>query len=146
MNVRSTLFLTLLPFTAIVSADDPPKLAQFYGFSGVELFKLNDRVGNMLAEDFTSDGLVDLVLANNRESCLQLLRQRAGDEAVKKLDLQHVNDLKSGSRFEFVQIPVDKQIAGITSGDFNSDGRRDMAYIGMPDRLVIRYQSDDADK
>jgi len=146
VNVRSTLLLSLLPFTAIVAADDPPKLAQFYGFSGVELFRLNERVGNMLAEDFTSDGLVDLVLANNRESCLQLLRQRAGDEAVKKVDPQHVNDLKSGSRFEFVQIPVDKQIAGITSGDFKSDGRRDMAYIGMPDRLVIRYQADDADK
>ena len=34
-------------------------LAQFYGFSGVELFKVDSRGFNLQAGDFTGDGIVD---------------------------------------------------------------------------------------
>ena len=115
-------------------------LAQFYGFSGVELFELNYRAGNMISGDFSHDGLTDLLLVDNRDSCLKLLRQRTPDEQRRKRSKTHVNDLQSDWRFEFTEISVDKQVAGLASGDFNTDGRIDIAYVGLPDRLVIRYQ------
>ena len=36
-------------------ATEPEDLAQFYGFSGVELFELNGRVNNMISGDFSHD-------------------------------------------------------------------------------------------
>lgn len=131
--------------TFVVSADDrndpASQLAQYYGFSGIELFELNERVGNLISGDFSGDGLTDLLVIDNRESCLKLLRQRRGEEPRKQQGRTHVNDLYSDWRFEFQEIAVDKKIAGLTSGDFNSDGRLDIAYVGIPDRLVVRYQA-----
>jgi hypothetical protein len=131
----------------IVSAEErdneTSQLAQYYGFSGIELFELNGRVGNLLSGDFSGDGLTDLLVIDNRESCLKLLRQRTAEEQRKQQTKAHVNDLYSDWRFEFQEIAVDKKIAGLTSGDFNSDGLLDIAYVGMPDRLVVRYQAGD---
>ena len=131
----------------IVSAEEPndapSQLAQYYGFSGIELFELNERAGNLLSGDFSGDGLTDLLVIDNRESCLKLLRQRTAEEKRKAQVGTHVNDLYSDWRFEFNEIAVDKKIAGLTSGDFNSDGLLDIAYVGIPDRLVLRYQAAD---
>ena len=118
-------------------------LAQFYGFTGVELFELNSRAGNLVAGHFSPDDRTDLLLVDNRDSCLKLLRQRLPEEQEEQDVRGHVNDLRSDGRFEFQEIPVDKEVAGLTSGDFNADGRTDIAYVGMPDRLVIRYQHGD---
>lgn len=123
-------------------AEELNRLAPFYGFSGVELFKLDSRVFNMLSGDFNGDGLTDVMMADNRDSCLRLLLQRTEADASQRRNPVDVNDLQSDWRFENRQVPVDKQIAGLTTGDFNSDGRTDAAYIGMPDQLVVRYQPD----
>ncbi len=137
----------LLPPAALLSASEKPtdaaELAQYYGFTGVELFELNQRAGNMISGDFSEDGLTDLLLVDNRDSCLKLLRQRTADEQQTQRTKDHVNDLRSDWRFEFIDIPVDKQVAGLAAGDFNADGRTDIAYVGMPDRLVVRYQHGD---
>ncbi len=153
MNSHSKSGLLVLPVTVLAVAigaishaadsdsSNASDLAQFYGFTGLELFELNDRAGNLVAGDFTNDGLTDLLVVDNQESCLKLLRQRAAGEKATPRNSSHVNDLHSDRRFEFQEVAVDKQVAGLTSGDFNNDGRLDIAYIGMPDRLIIRYQT-----
>lgn len=115
-------------------------LAGTYGFSGIELFKLDERAFNMVAGDFDSDGRNDIVAVDNRNSCLRLFRQRTDGARAAEADSGFVNDLTSDQRFETRQIPVDKQIAGLVSADFNKDGAADIAYLGAPDRLVVRYQ------
>ena len=149
MNTRSVCCLAILTGLIVPvhgvqlttdESDASLDLAQFYGFSGVELFELNRRVGNMVAGDFSADGLTDLLLVDNRDSCLKLLLQRTSEEQRRKRSKVHVNDLNSDWRFEFRDIPVDKQVAGLAAGDFDSDGDMDIAYVGLPDRLVIRYQ------
>ncbi len=119
--------------------DQPNELAQFYGFSGIEVFKVHDRAFNLQGGDFTGDGLNDVLLIDNFESCIRLMAQRnAADQ--KKARAGKVNDLESDWRFEERTIPVDKAIAGMCSGDFNGDKRLDFAVIGTPDQLAIRYQ------
>ena len=89
----------LLPPAALLSASEKPtdaaELAQYYGFTGVELFELNQRAGNMISGDFSEDGLTDLLLVDNRDSCLKLLRQRTADEQQTQRTKDHVNDLRS---------------------------------------------------
>lgn len=53
--------------------DEPNEIAQFYGFSGIELFKVEPRAFNLQAGDFTGDGLTDILLIDNRDSCLRLM-------------------------------------------------------------------------
>lgn len=149
LSFLSTATIVLTVGVASYAADsdsdsaDASELAQYYGFTGLELFALNDRAGNLLSGDFTNDGLTDLLVVDNQESCLKLLRQRTDDEKKPLQKASHVNDLRSDWRFEFQEVAVDKQVAGLTAGDFNNDGRRDIAYVGMPDRLIIRYQTGD---
>ncbi len=140
-------FVSLAVFTAISSStlgfDDSVtenELAQFYGFSGVELYKLDDRAFSLVHGDFDSDGLDDLVAVDNRASCLRFFRQQKQAKPGTSKGSRFVNDLASDWRFDVRQISVDKQIAGLVTGDFNGDGRSDLAYVGVPDRLVIRYQ------
>jgi hypothetical protein len=116
------------------------ELAQFYGFSGIELFKVESRAFNLQAGDFTGDGLADIMVIDNRGSCLRLLAQRSTAEEAKSKSGGKANDLTSDWRFEVRAISVDKTLAGMSTGDFNGDGRLDVACIGTPDQLIIRYQ------
>ncbi len=122
------------------SADKPNEIAQFYGFAGIELFKVEPRAFNLQAGDFTGDGLTDIMVIDNRGSCLRLLAQLSKlDQAAAKSGGK-ANDLTSDWRFDIRAISVDKSLAGMTTGDFNGDGRLDVACIGSPDQLMVRYQ------
>ncbi|MFN9721408.1 MAG: FG-GAP repeat domain-containing protein [Planctomycetota bacterium] len=125
--------------------DEPNELAQYYGFSGIEVFKMHERAFNLQGGDFTGDGLNDILLVDNFDSCIRLMAQR-NVEDQKKARVGKVNDLESDWRFEERTLPVDKAIAGMCSGDFNGDKRLDFAVIGTPDQLAIRYQPEPGQK
>src|SRR5262245_40445977 len=92
MNTRFALGLSvmLLPAASAwvaagnrhaVAEDEPgDNLAQYYGFTRLELYKLQQRSQNMLAADLNNDGKTDLVLIDNSNSRLDLLQQRARGE------------------------------------------------------------------
>lgn len=125
------------------SGDDPDgtiNLADYYGFEGPEIFKLQQRSANMLAGDLNGDGLTDLVLVDNSHSRIDLLQQRKTKPSDDSPAEPAVNGIGNDWRFEHRKIPVDKEVASMTLGDFNGDGRTDIAYFGVPDRLVIRHQ------
>lgn len=121
-------------------AESVNPLSQYYGFSGVELYKLDGRVFNLQVGDFDQDGRTDVLVVDNRDSCLKLLSQQKSDAAAKTRSGDRVNDLGSDARFEIRQIPVDKQIAGMATADLNGDGRLDIAFVGVPDQLMVRFQ------
>lgn len=120
---------------------DQDSLAAYFGFSKLELFKLNNRSSNLLIADMNQDRRLDLILVDNSNSRVDLLQQRdrrpeAGSGVESK-----VNSIENDWRFEHRKVSVDKAISTLALGDFNSDGRKDMVYFGAPDQLVIRLQT-----
>ncbi|MFM9960707.1 MAG: FG-GAP repeat domain-containing protein [Planctomycetaceae bacterium] len=116
------------------------ELSQFYGFKPLELVKLSDRSANLVAGDLNKDGLSDLAIADNGHSRIDLLLQRAAKPANGPTAKPEVNQFASHWRFEHRKLSVDHEIAAMALGDFNHDGRTDIAYFGGTDKLVIRYQ------
>ncbi len=115
-------------------------LDHYYGFQSIEIVKLSDRAHSLQTGDFNNDGLIDAVVVDNSKNRITLLLQRA-----KKLDpvahtSDQVNHIEDSQLFEIRHIPVDRDVQALCSGDFNGDGRLDLAYFGEPDRLTIRYQ------
>ena len=139
--------LTVLVVTAIAIAGglihaDDTTLSQYYGFRPIEVFKLSERSSNLLSGDLNHDGLADLILVDNSHSRLDMLIQRkeapkTKDRPVGRTDVNAVDD---HWRFEHRKLPVDREVAALTLGDFNGDGRTDLAYFGNPDQLIIRFQ------
>lgn len=127
-----------------VSAQDvPSELAQYYGFRPLEIFKLQHRSSNMIAGDLNSDGLTDLALIDNSNSRIDILQQRKKQpEPPEKVTSRDANSFKGDWRFEHKKLPVDKALAAMCLGDFNGDGRTDIAYLGLPDRIITRLQSE----
>ena len=120
----------------------PSPLGQYFGFQPVEIFKLEMRSSNLLARDVDRDGLVDLVAADNSHSRIDYLHQRKqkpAGEVVEDPDGE-VNQVQNDWRFEHRKIPVDRQVSAMVIGDYNGDGRPDLAYLGAPNYLVVRFQ------
>lgn len=133
--------LGLFLATDVVLAED---LSEFYGFRPLEIIKVTDRAGNLLAGDVNHDGLTDLVIADNTHHRIDFWLQQAKPAAKSptKTASDKVNDLDDSSRFALKKLPVDQDLAAVTLGDFNGDQRTDVAYFGLPDKLIVRYQSD----
>ena len=147
-----------------VSADEPATaepaatdLSQFYGFSGLEVYKIDARVLNLRAAELNGDGKSDLIMIDNFASCLRLMLQKPADQAdaattaaaapaaapVKTAAVSSgaaVNETGSDRRFEERKLPLDRAVAAIELGDFNADGRADIAAVGAPDQFSIRFQ------
>lgn len=146
MRMFSRRWILLVPVFAWIAesalADDSASLAPHYGFRPVEVFKLADRSSNMLTGDLNHDGLIDIIAVDNSHSRLDLMLQRkeppkSKDKPAGRTDVNIIDD---AWRFEHKKFPVDHDVASLTLGDMNGDGRTDIIYFGNPDQLIIRYQ------
>lgn len=151
---RNLLFIVLAVLivcgksTLVFSAEANKKndLAQYYGFKPLEIYKLSARSSNMLAKDLNGDGQKDLVLIDNSNSRIDILQQRNGKQNKTSASKnEEVNFISNDNRLEHIKVPVDVSISALTVGDLNGDGLNDLAYLAIPDRLIIRYQTKSGD-
>lgn len=113
------------------------------GFTGKEIYPIDDGISLLHAADLTGDGLNDLIVVNNLRSKINLLYNRTGktnqvDDAKppRKLEL---NELPPDARFRIDSIPVDEHIAAMVVTDLNGDGRPDIAFYGDAKDLEVIY-------
>src|SRR5471032_1295287 len=114
-----------------------------FGFTGPEIFPIDDGVGSLHAADLDGDGLNDLVIANNLRSKINLLYNQTGKtnqpaEANPKRKLE-LNELPPDARFRIDSIPADEHIAAMVVTDLNGDGKPDIAIYGDGKNLEVIY-------
>jgi len=134
-------------FAAIVfsfaSAVRGETVTNTFGFTGKEIYPIDDGISLLHSADLDGDGLNDLIVVNNLRSKINLLYNRTGktnqvDDAKppRKLEL---NELPPDARFRIDSIPADERIGALVVTDLNGDGRPDIAFFGDGKDLEVIY-------
>jgi len=95
------MFMILLISCALLGPDQPPadapKLADYFGFQPIEIYKLERRIGNLMIRDLDGDKTGDIIVGNNARSRIDLLlsSKRPADEAESRPFRKETNDLSS---------------------------------------------------
>lgn len=137
--------VAMLPVAdTVAQEEDGYPLAPYYGFLPLEITKVDGRAHSVVSGDFNHDGRQDLALVNNGHSRIDLLLQRATPEAAKAADKNDTtaNRVEDHWRLNLKKLAVDRPVSALAAGDLNADGRTDLAYFGMPDRLVVLLQDE----
>ncbi len=120
---------------------DAPRLADYFGFQPLEIYKMERRIGNLLIRDVDGDKTGDIIVGNNARSRIDLLlsSKRPAGEAEALPFRKETNDLEFDKRMRLKSIPVNKEVVSLASGDFNGDGKTDLVYYGTPAEVEILF-------
>jgi FG-GAP-like repeat len=114
-----------------------------FGFTGPEIYPIDDGIALLHAADLNGDGLNDLIVANNLRAKINLLYNQTGktnraDDAQPAQKLE-INELPPDARFRIDSIPADERISAMDVVDLNGDGRPDIVYYGDAKDLIVLY-------
>lgn len=118
-------------------------LARYFGFGDPRIVVVDEGMGPALTSDVDGDGLVDIVVANNAKSRLEIYRQRKHARTDEEVERDYkVNELPPSKYFDRVEVSVSHRIMGFRIFDFDKDGKLDIVYAGDPGEVVILKQKD----
>lgn len=144
MNRLTKFFPGMAALTAFIMAAPAVNAAttNLFGFTGHEIFPVDQQITQLRTGDLDGDGLNDLIVANNLRSKISLLYNLTGKTTradvmpARKLEM---NELPPGARFKIDSLPTDERIAALSVSDVNHDSRPDLVYFGDAKDLIIRY-------
>ncbi|HWX18732.1 MAG TPA: VCBS repeat-containing protein [Candidatus Binatia bacterium] len=114
-----------------------------FGFTGPEIFPIDNQITCLRVADLDGDGLNDLIVVNNARSKINLLYNQTGKtnltQKAKPAGKLELNELPPDARFRIDSIPSEKRISSLVVADLNGDGRPDLAYYGEPKELIVVY-------
>jgi hypothetical protein len=114
-----------------------------FGFTGKEIFPIDNQLTQLRVGDLDGDGLNDLIVVNNARSKITLLYNQTGKTNLtaksKTVGRRELNELPPDARFRIESIASEKRIACLVVADLNGDQKPDIAYYGDPKELVILY-------
>lgn len=127
-----------------VAPAQEPKLGDYFGFLPLEIYKLDNRIGNLVLADLDGDKTLDVIAANNGRSRIDLLLSRKKSVDDEKPESTEANQVPSDGRLRLKSLPVNKEVVSIQAGDFNGDGKTDIAFYGTPAELTILLNDGEA--
>ena len=115
-------------------------VTNLFGFSGKEVYPIDQGVSQLHVADIDGDGLNDIILVNNLRAKISLLYNLTGKTnapaPTRKLEL---NELPPDARFRIDSIPSEERISALAVTDLNGDGKPDLAYFGETKDLYVIY-------
>lgn len=113
-----------------------------FGFTGPEIFPIDNLISHLHNADLDGDGLQDLIVVNNARSKINLLFNQTGRTNTTETPSvkRQLNELPPDARFRIESISSEKRISSLVVADLNGDGRPDLAYFGEPKELVVQYR------
>lgn len=138
--------MALLPAAALLAAStasaQTPTLADFFGFDGLEIIKIDPNPGPLAIADMDGDGHDDIVVANNRKSRIEIHYHKPGakpDDEPRRTG--GVNEIPENWRFRREFVSVSHEISALDVADVDGDGKLDIVYAGKPPTIVVLRQS-----
>jgi hypothetical protein len=113
-----------------------------FGFSGKEIYPIDQQITQLHVADLDGDGLNDIIVVNNLRAKINLLynltgkTNRADAKPPRKLE---INELPPDARFRIDSIPSEERISALAVTDLNGDGKPDMVYFGDMKDLIVIY-------
>jgi len=120
-------------------------LSDYYGFTEMEIVKLDWGIRHLKTVDLNADGRTDMVVANNRKARIELLIQKNAvgpDENPLEVDPvdADINAINPPTRFAKSNVAVSQRIYSLACGDLNSDSMPDLVFYGEPKGLYVILQ------
>ncbi len=140
--VGSCILVSFLVLGSTALAQAPsPKLADYFGFLPLELYKLDTRIGNLQLKDLDGDKIDDIIVSNNGRSRIDLLltTKKPVDDKTSRPFRKDPNELEYDRRLRLSSITVNKEVVSVDTGDFNGDGKPDLVFYGTPAELTILF-------
>jgi|GEM_PF-530061 len=138
-SIIASLYLAAEAGLALGQVPSGRELTDMYGFLPAEIYKLENRISNLTLADLDGDGAKDVIVSNNGRSRFDVLYSDPKIEPDKEEIEKGVNTPGYDKRMPARRYPVSKEIVSIAAGDFNGDGRIDLAYYGRPAGVVILF-------
>ncbi|HTV43645.1 MAG TPA: VCBS repeat-containing protein [Candidatus Sulfotelmatobacter sp.] len=134
--------IAALAFSGVFIVRAQTTNSNIIGFTGPEIFPVDDQISLLHSADLRGDGLNDLVMADNLKSKIVLLYNQTGKTNgadTSDSGYSDINDLPPDARFHMDSIPTDERVASMVVTDLNGDGRPDIAFYGDNKDLEVIY-------